>query len=136
MCGQANLEQQTAFDLYVKALEATIAKAKAGRDDGAGTNHAWSVQSRRALAPISLDHQFMVWGLNLKSHPCRQAMPFFTARKHQRHLESTNVVIAIGNCGLYMGPWGVREGAVVSVERTCCPYKLPPTIRKIGTCLV
>jgi Xaa-Pro aminopeptidase len=39
---------------------------------------------------------------------------FFHGKKAPPLL-ATNVVIAVGNCGLYTGPWGVRvEDAVVA----------------------
>jgi Xaa-Pro aminopeptidase len=61
--------------------------------------------------------------------PCRPATPFSTARRRRPPL-ATNVVIAVGNCGLYTGPWGVRVEDTVVVKPEG-PLILTDFVRKL-----
>jgi len=53
-------------------------------------------------------------GIEFEEAPLPPGHAFFHGEKAPAPLE-VNVVIAIGNCGLYMGPWGVREEDTVAV---------------------
>jgi Xaa-Pro aminopeptidase len=65
------------------------------------------------MAATSLDLPFTGWASTSKNLLCPQGMLFFHGEKEPPPLE-TNMVIAVGNCGLYTGPWGVRvEDTVV-----------------------
>jgi hypothetical protein len=46
-------------------------------------------------------------GIEFEESPLPPGHAFFHGEKEPPPLE-TNVVIAVGNCGLYTGPWGVR----------------------------
>jgi Xaa-Pro aminopeptidase len=52
--------------------------------------------------------------------PLEQVQPGDTLRVHPGEKAppplATNVVIAVGNCGPYAGPWGVRVGDTVVVK--------------------
>jgi len=111
--GKPTPEQQGAYDLFLKAQQATIAKAKAGvgmveleatlhgviKEAGHG-NHLFG-------PPI---HGV---GINFEESPLPPGHAFFHGEKEPPPLEP-NVVIAVGNCELYMNSWGVRvEDTVV-----------------------
>jgi Xaa-Pro aminopeptidase len=111
--GKSKAEQQSAYDLYLKAQQATIAKVKGGVGmaeleqtlhgvikDGGHANHIFG-------PPI---HGV---GIEFEESPLPPGHAFFHGEKEPPPLEA-NVVIAVGNCGLYTGPWGVRvEDTVV-----------------------
>ena len=119
--GKPTAEQQAAYDLYLKAQQSTTAKVKAGvgmveleqtihgviKEGGHG-NHIFG-------PPI---HGV---GIEFEESPLPPGRAFFHGEKEPSPLES-NVVIAVGNCGLYTGPWGVR------VEDTVVVGSKGPTI--------
>jgi Xaa-Pro aminopeptidase len=119
--GKPTAEQQAAYDLYLKAQQSTIAKVKAGvgmveleqtihgviKEGGHG-NHIFG-------PPI---HGV---GIEFEESPLPPGHAFFHGEKEPSPLE-TNIVIAVGNCGLYTGPWGVR------VEDTVVVGSKGPTI--------
>ncbi len=111
--GKPTTEQQAAYDLYLKAQQTTIARVKSGvgmveleetlrgviKEGGQG-NHLFG-------PPV---HGV---GIDFEESPLPPGHAFFHGEKEPPPLE-TNVVIAVGNCGLYTGPWGVRvEDTVV-----------------------
>jgi Xaa-Pro aminopeptidase len=111
--GKATPEQHLAYNLYLKAQQATIAKAKAGigmvelgetmhgiiREGGHG-EHIFG-------PPI---HGI---GIDFEESPLPPGHAFFHGEKAPPPLPA-NVAIAIGNCGLYSEDWGVRvEDTVV-----------------------
>ena len=52
-------------------------------------------------------------GIDFEESPLPPGHAFFHGEKEPLPLKA-NVVIAVGNCGLYLGPWGVRvEDTVV-----------------------
>jgi Xaa-Pro aminopeptidase len=63
---------------------------------------------------------------------CLPATRFFHDEKESPPLPA-GFAIAIGNCGIYIGPWGVRIEDTVLVEKegpvvlTDYPYSLEPT---------
>jgi Xaa-Pro aminopeptidase len=127
--GKPSNEKQVAFNLYLKAQQASIAKAKAGigmvelgeamhgiiRDGGYG-EHIFG-------PPI---HGV---GIDFEESPLPPGHAFFHGEKEPPPLP-VNVVIAIGNCGLYADSWGVRvEDTVVVGQQepivlTRYPYSL------------
>jgi len=111
--GKPTDEQRVAYDLYLKAQQTTIKKVKAGigmveleqtlhgviKEGGHG-NHLFG-------PPI---HGV---GIEFEESPLPPGHAFFHGEKEPPPLEA-NVVIAVGNCGIYTGPWGVRvEDTVV-----------------------
>ena len=113
--GKPTTEQQAAYDLFLKAQQGAIARGKTGvgmtdlddalhgiiRDGGHG------------------DHLFGPTihgvGIEFEEAPLPPGHAFFHGEKAPPPLE-TNVVIAVGNCGLYTGPWGVRVEDTVVVK--------------------
>jgi Xaa-Pro aminopeptidase len=111
--GKPTTEQQAAYDLYLKAQQATISKVKKG---------VGMVELEQTLHGIIKDggHSNHIFGppihgvgIEFEESPLPPGHAFFHGEKDPLPLE-TNVVIAVGNCGLYTGPWGVRvEDTVV-----------------------
>ncbi len=130
--GKPTAEQQAAYDLYLRAQQATIAKIKAGvgimeleqtihgilKDAGHG-NHIFG-------PPI---HGV---GIEFEEAPLPPGHAFFHGEKEPPPLPA-NVVISVGNCGLYVGAWGVRVedtnvvGADGPITLTNYPRVLTPT---------
>jgi len=115
--GTPTSEQQAAHDLYVEALEATIAKAGAGVEMTElertmhGTLEAAGHKDHIFGPPI---HGI---GIEFEESPLPPGHAFFHGEAAPPPLDA-NVVIAVGNCGLYTGPWGVRVEDTVVVGPT------------------
>jgi Xaa-Pro aminopeptidase len=114
--GKPTDQQQTAYDLYVKAQQATIAKAKAGVE---------MTELEQTMQEILKDagHGEHVFGppihgigIEFEEAPLPAGHAFFHGEKAPPPLP-VNVVLAIGNCGLYLGSWGVRVEDTVVVGR-------------------
>jgi Xaa-Pro aminopeptidase len=111
--GKPRVEQQAAFDLYLKAQQTTISKVKVG---------VGMVELEQTLHGVIKDggHSGHIFGppihgvgIEFEESPLPPGHAFFHGEKEPPPLEA-NVVIAVGNCGLYTGPWGVRvEDTVV-----------------------
>jgi Xaa-Pro aminopeptidase len=119
--GKPTTEQQAAYDLYLKAQQTTITKVKAG---------VGMVELEQTLHGVIKDggHGNHIFGppihgvgVEFEESPLPPGHAFFHGEKEPIPLE-TNVVIAVGNCGLYTGPWGVR------VEDTVVVGSKGPTI--------
>ncbi|MEW6487046.1 MAG: Xaa-Pro peptidase family protein [Thermodesulfobacteriota bacterium] len=112
--GKPTREQAAAYRLYVDALEQTIAKA------GAGVTMAELEQTMHGAfeAAGHKDHIFGPpihgVGIEFEESPLPAGHAFFHGEPAPAPL-AAGVVIAIGNCGLYTGPWGVREEDTVVV---------------------
>jgi Xaa-Pro aminopeptidase len=105
--GKPTAEQQSAYDLYLKAQQSTIAKVKAG---------VGMVELEQTLHEVIKEggHGGHIFGppihgvgIEFEESPLPPGHAFFHGEKEPPPLEG-NVVIAVGNCGLYTGPWGVR----------------------------
>ena len=115
--GKPTPEQQAAYDLYLKALQATISKVKAG---------VGMVELEETLHGVIKeaghgDHIFGPSihgvGLEFEESPLPPGHAFFHGEKEPPPLPA-NVVIAVGNCGLYLSGFGVRvEDTVVVTEK-------------------
>lgn len=111
--GKPTIEQQAAYDLYLRAQQATIAKVKAG---------VGMVELEQTLHVILKEagHGEHIFGppihgvgIEFEETPLPPGHAFFHGEKAPPPLQA-NVVIAVGNCGLYTGPFGVRvEDTVV-----------------------
>jgi Xaa-Pro aminopeptidase len=111
--GKPKSNQQAAYDLYLKAQQSTIARVKAG---------AGMVELEQNLHEIIKEgghgnHLFGPpihgVGIDFEESPLPPGHAFFHGEKAPPPLEA-NMVIAVGNCALYTGPWGVRvEDTVV-----------------------
>lgn len=111
--GKPSPEQQAAYDLYLKAQQSTIAKIRAGAEmmELEETMHGILKDAGHG------DHIFGPpihgVGIEFEEAPLPPGHAFFHGEKAPPPLRA-NMVIAVGNCGLYTGPWGVRvEDTVV-----------------------
>jgi Xaa-Pro aminopeptidase len=115
--GKPRAEQQDAFDLYLKAQQTTISKVKAG---------VGMVELEQTLHGVIKEggHGNHIFGppihgvgIEFEESPLPPGHAFFHGEKEPPPLEA-NMVIAVGNCGLYTGPWGVRveDTVVVGLE--------------------
>jgi Xaa-Pro aminopeptidase len=119
--GTPTAEQQAAYDLYLKAQRATIAKVKEGADmmDLEKTMHGIledAGHKEHVFGPLI--HGV---GIEFEEAPLPAGHAFFHGEKAPPPLR-TNMVIAVGNCGLYTGPWGVR------IEDTVLTGETGPTV--------
>jgi Xaa-Pro aminopeptidase len=115
--GQPAEEQQAAYDLYLKAQQTTIGKVKAG---------VGMVELEQTLHGVIKEagHGEHIFGppihgvgIEFEEAPLPPGHAFFHGEEAPPPLDA-NVVIAVGNCGLYAGPWGVRveDTTVVGVD--------------------
>ncbi len=105
--GKPTAEQQAAYDLYLKAQQATIGKIKAGVD---------MMELEKTIHGILKDagHGDHIFGppihgvgIEFEEAPLPAGHAFFHGEKAPLPLVE-NIVISVGNCGLYTGPFGVR----------------------------
>jgi len=114
--GKPTAVQQAAYDLYLKAQQATIAKAGMGMVELEQTLHGMLKEAGHG------EHIFGPpihgVGIEFEEAPLPPGHAFFHGEKEPPPLEA-KVVIAVGNCGVYTGPWGVRveDTVVVGKER-------------------
>jgi len=115
--GNPTAEQQAAYDLYLKAQQATIAKIKAGvgMAELEGTLHG--ILKEAGHGEHSFGPPIHGVGIEVEEAPLPAGHAFFHGEKAPPPLPA-NVVISVGNCGLYVGPWGVRveDTNVVGVD--------------------
>jgi Xaa-Pro aminopeptidase len=115
--GKPTSEQQAAYDLYLKAHETAVAKIKAG---------VGMVELERSMHKMfqAAGHGEHIFGppihgvgIEFEESPLPPGHAFFHGEKEPAPLDA-GVVIAVGNCGLYTGPWGVRveDTVVVGTE--------------------
>jgi Xaa-Pro aminopeptidase len=129
--GKPTAEQQAAYDLYLQAQQATIHKIRAGVDmsELEGTLHGILKEAGHG------DHIFGPpihgVGIEFEESPLPAGHAFFHGEAAPPPLQA-NVVISVGNCGLYVGGWGVRVedtnvvGAEGPITLTRYPRVLAP----------
>ncbi|MBI4334175.1 MAG: aminopeptidase P family protein [Chloroflexi bacterium] len=111
--GKPTPGQQTAYDLFLKAQQTTIGKVRAGAVIG-------DLEQTLQKALREAGHGEHIFGppihgvgIDFEESPLPPGHAFFHGEAAPPPLEA-NVVIAVGNCGLYTGSWGVRvEDTVV-----------------------
>jgi Xaa-Pro aminopeptidase len=115
--GRPTAEKQAAYDLYVQAQQATIAQARAGIDMGTLEHTLHGVLETAGHAEHVFGPPIHGVGIEFEEAPLPAGHAFFHGEKAPPPLEA-NVVLAVGNCGLYTGPWGVRveDTVVVGTE--------------------
>jgi Xaa-Pro aminopeptidase len=105
--GQPTAEQQAAYDLYLKAQQATIGKLKSGIDMLALEETLHGMLKAAGHAGHIFGPPIHGVGIEFEEAPLPAGHAFFHGEKAPLPLVE-NVVIAVGNCGLYTGPFGVR----------------------------
>ncbi len=112
--GKPSEVQQEVYDLYLSGLQASIAKCCNGigmvelentmHDPYKAAGHAGHI-----FGPVI--HGI---GIDFEEAPLPPGHAFFHGEKAPDPLK-TNTVIAVGNCGLYCGEWGVRIEDTVAI---------------------
>jgi Xaa-Pro aminopeptidase len=105
--GQPTSEQQAAYDLYLKAQQSTIAMIKAGVGVADLEQHLHGVLKDSGHGEHIFGPPIHGVGIEFEEAPLPPGHAFFHGEKAPPPLPA-NVVISVGNCGLYTGPWGVR----------------------------
>ena len=105
--GKPNAEQQAAYDLYLEAQQSTIAKIKAGVGVQELEQHLHGVLKAAGHGDHVFGPPIHGVGIEFEEAPLPPGHAFFHGEKAPPPLVA-NVVLSVGNCGLYTGPWGVR----------------------------
>jgi Xaa-Pro aminopeptidase len=112
--GEPTSEQQAAYDLYLKAQQATIARV----NEGVGMVELEQIIHGMLEEAGHGEHIFGPpihgVGIEFEEAPLPPGHAFFHGEEEPPPLP-VNVVLSVGNCGLYTGPWGVRVEDTVAV---------------------
>jgi Xaa-Pro aminopeptidase len=112
--GSPDAGQRAAYNVYLGALQATIAKVKAGVEMGALEETMHGVMRDAGHGDHIFGPPIHGVGLEFEEPPLPAGHAFFHGEAAPPPL-AANTTIAIGNCGLYAGPWGVRVEDTVIV---------------------
>lgn len=112
--GKPTAEQQAAYDVYLNAQQATIVNVKAGvgMEELEQTLH--NVMKEAGHDKHVFGPPLHGVGIEFEEAPLPPGHAFFHGEKAAPPLPA-HVVVAVGNCGLYTGPWGVRVEDTVIV---------------------
>lgn len=111
--GHADGEQKAAYDVYLRALQAAVSRVKAGVSVGDLEETMHGVMRDAGHADHIFGPPIHGVGLDFEEAPLPAGHAFFHGEAAPPPL-AANTTIAIGNCGLYVGQWGVRvEDTVV-----------------------
>jgi Xaa-Pro aminopeptidase len=105
--GKPSAEQQAAYDLYLNAQQSTIAMIKAGVGMVELEQNLHGVLKNAGHGEHVFGPPIHGVGIEFEEAPLPPGHAFFHGEKAPPPLPA-NVVISVGNCGLYTGPWGVR----------------------------
>jgi Xaa-Pro aminopeptidase len=112
--GKPTAEQQQAYNLYLKAQQSTIQMVKAGVGMVDLEGHLHQVMKDAGHGQHIFGPPIHGVGIEFEESPLPPGHAFFHGEKAPPPLPA-NVVISVGNCGLYAGPWGVRVEDTVLV---------------------
>lgn len=106
-------DQQDAYDLFLKAQQDTIAKVKAGVEIVELEQTIHEIIKQGGHGEHIFGPPIHGVGIEFEEAPLPPGHAFFHGEKEAPPLKP-NVVISVGNCGIYTGSWGVRvEDTVV-----------------------
>jgi Xaa-Pro aminopeptidase len=105
--GKPTDEQQKAYDLYLEAQQSTIKMIKAGVGMVDLEGHLHQVMKDGGHGNHIFGPPIHGVGIEFEEAPLPPGHAFFHGEKAPPPL-AENMVIAVGNCGLYAGPWGAR----------------------------
>lgn len=105
--GDPSAEQQAAYDLYLEAQQATIAKVREGVEMTELEQTLHGVLEDAGHGEHIFGPPIHGVGIEFEEAPLPAAHAFFHGEEAPPPLPA-NVVLAVGNCGLYVGPWGVQ----------------------------
>jgi Xaa-Pro aminopeptidase len=114
--GKPDKEQQEAYDLYLKAQQETIKKVRAGADIGDLEETMHAVLKEAGHGEHIFGPPIHGVGIEFEEAPLPPGHAFFHGEKEAPPLPA-NVVLAVGNCGLYTGKFGVRVEDTVVVGK-------------------
>jgi len=115
--GRPTPEQEDAFSLYLRAQQKAIGMARAGMGVAELEQALHGVLRDAGQAEHIFGPPIHGVGIEFEESPLPPGHAFFHGEKAPEPLKA-NTVIAVGNCGLYTGPWGVRvEDTVVLTGR-------------------
>jgi Xaa-Pro aminopeptidase len=116
--GRPGQIQKNAYDLYLKAQQTATLAARAGVGMGELEKRLHGVLADSGHGEHIFGPPIHGVGIEFEEPPLPPGHAFFHGEKTPPPL-AENVVIAVGNCGLYTGPWGVRveDTIVVGSER-------------------
>ncbi len=129
--GQPTPAQQAAYDLYLKAQQATIAKVRAGVGVSELEHTMHDILKEAGHGDHIFGPPIHGVGIEFEEAPLPAGHAFFHGEKEPPPLPA-NVVLSVGNCGLYTGPFGVRVedtnvvGADGPITLTAYPRRLVP----------
>ena len=105
--GSASEAMRSAYDLYVKAQQETISAAKEGIEMARLEHTLHGILKAAGHGEHVFGPPIHGVGIEFEEAPLPAGHAFFHGEKAPLPLQ-TNTVLAVGNCGLYLGPWGVR----------------------------
>lgn len=112
--GKPTADQQAAYDLYLEAQQGTIKMVKAGVGMVDLEGHLHQVMKDAGHGQHIFGPPIHGVGIEFEESPLPPGHAFFHGEKAPPPLPA-NVIISVGNCGLYAGPWGVRVEDTVLV---------------------
>ncbi|HSB65466.1 MAG TPA: Xaa-Pro peptidase family protein [Anaerolineales bacterium] len=115
--GEPTDEQRQAYQLYLNAQQSTIAMARAGVGMADLEQHLHRVLQEAGHGDHIFGPPIHGVGIEFEEAPLPPGHAFFHGEKAPPPL-SANVVISVGNCGLYTGPWGVRVEDTIVIGET------------------
>lgn len=113
--GKPAAAQQEAYDLYLKAQQAAISKVRAGAGMVELEDTLYGVLKEAGHGDHIFGPPIHGVGIEFEESPLPPGHAFFHGEKEPPPLEA-NMVIAVGNCGLYTGGFGVRVEDTVVVR--------------------
>jgi len=105
--GRPSVDMQTAYDAFRAAQKAAIEKTRAGVQIGELEETMHRTLRKEGYGEFIFGPPVHGVGIEFEEAPLPPGHAFFHGEKELPAL-SANVVVAVGNCGLYTGPWGVR----------------------------
>jgi len=112
--GKAAAEQQAAYDLYLKAQQGAMAKVKPGVEIAELEQALHGLIAEAGHGEQLFGPTIHGVGIEFEEAPLPSGHAFFHGEKVPPPLQA-GMVLAIGNCGLYTGKWGVRVEDTVIV---------------------
>ncbi len=114
---RAGEEQQADYALYLRAQTETVAMARAGVTMSGLEGRLHGVIREAGRGGQIFGPPIHGVGIEFEEAPLPAGHAFFHGEKEAPPL-AANTVLAVGNCGLYAGPWGMRvEDTLVVGER-------------------
>ena len=114
--GSASAAMRSAYDLYVKAQQETISTAKEGIEMARLEHTLHGILKAAGHGEHVFGPPIHGVGIEFEEAPLPAGHAFFHGEKAPPPLQ-TNTVIAVGNCGLYTGPWGVRVEDTLAIGK-------------------